>query len=629
MNWTKRMKLGLTIGAFLAVAAANAELPVGTAFTYQGELIQDGEPVNDSCDFQFTLFDDAVAGGQVGNTLDLLGEPVANGRFTVVLDFDNAFDGHARWLEIAVRCPAGVGVYTTLTPRQELTPSPYAIGLSLPFAGVSDDIGNAFSIVNTGMGRAANFQISDPANPAAAVNAVSLGGGPAGAFLNDSGATTLAARGTYSGTAIHASTPGFDAYSKAIHGMIGSASAGEFSAAVFGENSSATQHTIGVFGQHTGNGWGVYGQSSTGRGVFGESMIDFGFGVYGIGHGFSGTGVYGLHDYPGGENPGVWGVTQSNTRNAAGVLGEALSADAGESFGVIGRSIGRTGVGVKGEGNTGVQGFGNATGVYGEASDTLGEGVRGEATYGVYGRGDNGGSGVTGEAGNGSTYGVWAIGYGGRLSEPALRADNHDGPGIYALAGRAIEGEGTEFGIRGVTWEATGVGGTFTNFADGGVALQVSGRAEVNGTMSVEVLEILGGADLAERFAFSEAARPGMVVAIDPDQPGKLCVSREAYNKRVAGVISGANELSAGVVLGTEPGHERNLPVALSGRVWVQCDTRVKGVEPGDFMTTSDIPGHAMPVLDRDLGDGAVIGKAMTRLAQGEEGLVLVLVNLQ
>lgn len=605
MNRRDRVGLGFTIGALLATAAL-ADQPVGKAFTYQGELIQDGQPVNQPCDFQFRLYDDGVAGSKVGGMLQMLNEPVADGRFTVVLDFGDAFDSKARWLEISVRCPAGAGAYTPLTPRQELTPAPYAIGLSLPFQGVNDtNLGGAFEIVNNDFGWAGVFRNNNPANADPALNVTSMGG-MAGSFFNDAGGLALYARSPV-GTAILAEINSVVDDAIATHSRILNANAGAMSTAVRGENLGLNSETIGVWGSSAGSGYGVYG----------------------VGNGFAGTGVYGLHSAVNGETPGVWGRTNSMYPNASGVLGEATSPDGGTSCGVIGRSLGRSGIGVMGEGVTGVQGLGAATGVYGVASDIIGEGVRGEGTFGVYGLGDNGGAGVTGEAANGATYGVWAIGQGGRLSQPALRADNYDGPGIYALAGRAIEGEGTEFGVRGVTWEDTGVGGTFVNYAEGGVALSVYGRAEVEGTMAVSVLEIMGGADLAERFEFSEHAEPGMVVAIDPAQPGKLRVSREAYNKRVAGVISGANELSAGVVLGTEPGHARNLPVALTGRVWVHCDTRAAGVDPGDFVTTSDIPGFAMPVLDRAAAEGAIIGKAMTGLARGESGMVLVLVNLQ
>jgi hypothetical protein len=72
-----------------------------------------------------------------------------------------------------------------------------------------------------------------------------------------------------------------------------------------------------------------------------------------------------------------------------------------------------------------------------------------------------------------------------------------------------------------------------------------------------------------------------------------------------------------------------SLKVALSGRVWVHCDAQEHGVEPGDFLTTATRPGHAMPVVDRARADGAIIGKAMSRLEKGGCGLVLVLVNLQ
>jgi len=618
---------------FLACAAtALAQTPVGSAFTYQGVLTENGEPVDGDADVEYRLFDADPAGNQVGPTLATNAIAVVSGRFTAQLDFGAEFLGQARWLEISVRHPAGVGAFVTLAPRQELTPAPYAIGLSLPFRAVADvNLGSVFEIVNNDMGWAGVFRNNNPANTDAALNVTSMGG-PAGAFLNDSGGTTVVSRAIALADAIHAESQG----GRGVYGLISSASAPAPSSAVRGENLSLNQQTSGVWGSSAGVGYGVRGSSLTGRGVFGEATSDFGFGVFGEAAGRSGTGVYGLHSHLTGVYPGVDGVTDSADSGAAGVRGRATSTAGGTrgggagalTYGVLGQSASRIGVGVRGESNTGVEGAGQQFGVFGTASDTIGQGIRGEATFGVYGLGDNGGSGVTGEAGNGSTFGVHAIGFGGRLSQPALRADGGTGPAIFAMGSRAVEGEGTEFGVRGVTWEETGVGGTFTNYADG-VALSVNGRAEVNGTMAVNVLEILGGADLAERFDFSEDAEPGMVVAIDPQQPGKLRVSRHAHNTRVAGVISGANELSAGVILGTRPAGDRHLPVAMSGRVWVRCDTRAGGVALGEFLTTSDLRGHAMPVANKDLAEGAIIGKAMTSLAQGEQGMVLVLVNLQ
>lgn len=148
------------------------------------------------------------------------------------------------------------------------------------------------------------------------------------------------------------------------------------------------------------------------------------------------------------------------------------------------------------------------------------------------------------------------------------------------------------------------------------------------GVVQVPVLEITG-ADLAEKFPASEKVEPGMVVAIDAANPGKLCLARGAYNKCVAGVVSGANDFAAGAVLGNLPGHEDAPAIALSGRVYIHCDASSGAIEPGDMLTTSDTPGHAMKAADATRLTGAVIGKAMQPLRAGERGLVLVLINLQ
>lgn len=149
-----------------------------------------------------------------------------------------------------------------------------------------------------------------------------------------------------------------------------------------------------------------------------------------------------------------------------------------------------------------------------------------------------------------------------------------------------------------------------------------------NAAVQMPVLEITG-ADLAEKFPASEKLEPGTVVAIDRENPGRLCVARGSYNRCVAGVVSGANSFSAGAVLGNLPGQEDAPAIALSGRVYVFCDTASGAIEPGDLLTTSDTPGHAMKASDRDRAHGTVIGKAMEPLGSGKRGLVLVLVNLQ
>ena len=101
---------------------------VGTAFTYQGELFDNSAPVNGSCDFEFTLWDADGGGTQQGPTLNR-SVVITEGRFTDSLDFGDVFTGEARWLQIGVCCPSPCGGFTTLNPRQELTPAPYALAL--------------------------------------------------------------------------------------------------------------------------------------------------------------------------------------------------------------------------------------------------------------------------------------------------------------------------------------------------------------------------------------------------------------------------------------------------------------------------------------------------------------------
>jgi hypothetical protein len=104
--------------------------PVGTGFTYQGRLEDGGSLADGAYDFQFSLFDAAAAGIQIGSTITLTDVTVAEGLFSVDVDFGtSAFGGGARWLEIAVRPGASTGVFMTLTPRQELSPAPYAMAM--------------------------------------------------------------------------------------------------------------------------------------------------------------------------------------------------------------------------------------------------------------------------------------------------------------------------------------------------------------------------------------------------------------------------------------------------------------------------------------------------------------------
>lgn len=147
---------------------------------------------------------------------------------------------------------------------------------------------------------------------------------------------------------------------------------------------------------------------------------------------------------------------------------------------------------------------------------------------------------------------------------------------------------------------------------------------------SVRQLTIRGGADLAEPFPMAEeGVPPGAVVSIDADNPGKLKMSRSAYDKRAAGIVSGANGIKPGISMIDEEQLEAGENIALSGRVYVQANTSAGTIEPGDLLTTSDLPGEAMKAVDHQRAQGSIIGKAMTGLAKGEKGHVLVLVTLQ
>ncbi|HLG93287.1 MAG TPA: hypothetical protein VI546_00455 [candidate division Zixibacteria bacterium] len=171
------------------------------------------------------------------------------------------------------------------------------------------------------------------------------------------------------------------------------------------------------------------------------------------------------------------------------------------------------------------------------------------------------------------------------------------------------KGNGTETIVLDADWGGTGFGRIVTS-----------------------ELQINGGADLSEQFdvkAKDGKLEPGMIVSIDTEHPGNLRVCRQAYDRRVAGIISGAGNVRPGMLMGQSgSGANGTHPVALTGRVYCWADASNGAIEPGDLLTTSDTPGSAMKVTDYGKAQGAIIGKAMGSLKEGK-GLVLVLVNLQ
>jgi hypothetical protein len=123
--------------------------PLGTAFTYQGRLIDANKAAGGPYDFQFKLFDANIAGNQLGTDINKPEVNAVDGYFTVELDFGSVFDGNERWLEIGVR-PGDQNdsnTYTTLSPRQKVTPTPYAM-YALGFNASQMPAGSVVQVVN-------------------------------------------------------------------------------------------------------------------------------------------------------------------------------------------------------------------------------------------------------------------------------------------------------------------------------------------------------------------------------------------------------------------------------------------------------------------------------------------------
>lgn len=173
------------------------------------------------------------------------------------------------------------------------------------------------------------------------------------------------------------------------------------------------------------------------------------------------------------------------------------------------------------------------------------------------------------------------------------------------------------------------------NGADGDLVLFPSGATDFNDLTQASIhLDgqtgdiILQNADCAEDFdvAPSEKIDPGTVMVLD--QEGALRTSREPYDKKVAGVISGAGDYRPGIILDKKHAQRNRMPVALMGKVYCKVDAQYSAIEVGDLLTTSPTAGHAMKASDSLRAFGAVIGKALRPLSKGQ-GLIPILIALQ
>jgi len=169
----------------------------------------------------------------------------------------------------------------------------------------------------------------------------------------------------------------------------------------------------------------------------------------------------------------------------------------------------------------------------------------------------------------------------------------------------------------------TGVG--FAGFFHGKVG--IDGTLNVNRDINaLGDIKLVGG-DLAEEFDVvgDIEADPGSVVVLAGGD--NVQVSGRPYDRRVAGVVSGAGNLRPGLILDRKSGSGRR-PLALSGKVLCKVDADCGAVDVGDLLTTSSTPGHAMRATDQARAFGAVIGKALAGLETGR-GLIPVLVALR
>jgi hypothetical protein len=152
-----------------------------------------------------------------------------------------------------------------------------------------------------------------------------------------------------------------------------------------------------------------------------------------------------------------------------------------------------------------------------------------------------------------------------------------------------------------------------------------STRIRLNGnTGDIE----LSGADCAEDFEICAGcyAEPGSVMIIESENMLRLCDS--AYDRRVAGVISGAGGVLPGITLGKHRGRAPRSPLALNGKAFCKVDANFGSIKAGDLLTTSPTAGHAMKATNPIQSFGTVLGKALQPLQEGAS-LIAVLISLQ
>ena len=590
-----RHLIPLLAGLLLLPMTASAQT---THFTYQGRLTDNNFAANGNYDMRFTLYSAASGSAAVGSSFAVNPVNVASGLFTALLDFGVNFTGADRWLQIEVRPSGSTGAYTLLNPRQRITSTPYA-------------------------NRAATATAL-----AGSITASQISGGTIDISLLPASLARLDQPATFT------QTLNLNTAQQTPVSITGSSSGGTW--INLGNTSGTAASTWNLISTGTGNGEGA------GKLLFRDSdnsAVRFAIsdnGNVGIGTVFprerlhveapdvsialknsnDGLGTYLQATY----HSLQLGLYNTGAATDSGVPAGAKRAFFGvESFGRVGSLTNNAGAPVfrnlldDGAGRVGI---GTAT-PEGALLDVEGD-IRLNDHDLRLRSGDDGTNG---------------LGYRG-ASRP-FGTQQPDGPVLYGFQGGIL---GCVPSISVLKWTSQGlvtVGGGGSGSPAGRLEVKnAAGAANIvldgsSGDATVKTVTITGGSDIAEPFHMSGGEIPaGSVVVIDEENPGKLKQSDHAYDTRVAGIISGAQGVNPGLALHQAGVLEGGQHVALTGRVYAMADAGDSPIRPGDLLTTSSRPGHAMKASNRELRDGAVIGKAMTGLDSGT-GFVLVLVNLQ
>jgi hypothetical protein len=375
----------------------------------------------------------------------------------------------------------------------------------------------------------------------------------------------------------------------------------EKGAGVVGSVEPGLTHAVGVVG--LGSEVGVRGSSATGDGVRGDTQKSGSNGVVGGNESTDpvppgvpgGHGVFGFSTNPNGS--GVFGANNVtspvNAPGGSGIFGIASAPGAAGVFGANNRTD--TGVGVQGNGpRAGVSGF-----------SAFGSGVFGQAIK------DAGVIGLHGDP---------------RLQEIQLPDLNKVGVFGASENGAGVMGYASRPGAN--VFGVAAFGGLLANALGNPLAGKFEGNVQVDGNVQVSGDIFLPGADCAEEFDVADANAPEPATVMVISNNGRLEQSTEAYDKKVAGVVSGAGNHKMGIVLDKKPLEESRRPIALIGKVNCKVDARYSPVEVGDLLTTSPTPGHAMKASDPQKAFGSVIGKALRGLTAGQ-GIIPILIALQ